>query len=98
MSDNIRFLPNVYFKLANTEKMFYQDIYSNYSCAELYEKILVNVNNNLRENESNLETSSKFEIVPSRNTESGLPLRKINTKLYEILKQEDMQAFYIRFI
>ena len=47
---------------------------------------------------SNLETISKFEIVPSRNTEDGLPLRKINTKLYEILKQEDMQTFYIRFI
>ena len=98
MTDNTRFIPNVYFKLANTERMFYQDICSSYTCTELYEKILANVNNNLRVNASNLDTISKFEIVPSRNTEDGLPLRKINTKLYEILNPGDMVAFYIRFI
>ena len=91
-----RFFPGVYFKLVYTEKTFYQDIYSDYTCKELYEKILENVSNNLLENNNTISNIEKFEIIPVRNTENGLPLRKIDDKLDDILGNDDMESFYIR--
>ena len=93
---NSRFFPGVYFKLVYTEKTFYQDIYSDYSCKELYDKILENVNNNLLDEDNTINNIEKFEIIPARNTEGGLPLRKIDDKLYDILGNDDMVSFYIR--
>ena len=93
---NSRFFPGVYFKLVYTEKTFYQDIYSDYTCKELYDKILENVNNNLLDEDNAISNIEKFEIIPARNTEAGLPLRRVDVRLYEILGCDDMCVFYIR--
>lgn len=102
------FYPNAYFKLAFTSRTFTQDIYSSYTCIELYEKILENINRYIIDNTNSATNSdngsliihdvSQFEIIPIKNTEHGLALRKINDKLLDILDSDDMQAFYIRLI
>ena len=43
MSSDSYFIPNCYFKLVFSEKHFYQDVYCDYTCKELYEKMLPSV-------------------------------------------------------
>ena len=88
-------VPNVYFKRALTEVFFYKDIYTDYSCKELYEKLLPDVNQNLLDN-SSIESIEKFEIVPVRNTEYGVKLPRIDAKLIDVIDKTDMVSFYIR--
>ena len=96
MSDSL-LIRNCYFKLALTEKTFYQDINADYTCKELYEKVLANVNTHLVDGDNIISNVSKFDIVPTRNTENGIGLPRIDACLYEVIHKDDMDAFYIRF-
>ena len=89
-------IPNCYFKLVFTEKHFYQDIYCDYTCKELYEKILPNVNRFIVEGD-NTEIN-KIEIVPIRNTENGLALTQIDVPLRDLIHKDDLNCFYIRLL
>ena len=87
---------NCYFKLALTEKTFYQDINADYTCKELYEKVLPNVNRYLMDRNDGFVSIDQFEIIPVRNTENGIGLPKIDACLYEVIHKDDMESFYIK--
>ena len=99
VNSNSNYRYRAYFKLVYTEKNFTQDIYSDYTCSELYEKIMDNMNTYImNEDNQTITNTLQFEIIPIRNTENGLALRKTDEKLYNILEEEDLKAFYIRCI
>ena len=89
-------IPNCYFKLVFTDMYFYQDIYSDYTCKELYEKILPAINRFMVEG-GNTEIN-KIEIVPIRNTENGLALTQIDVPLHDLINKDDLNCFYIRLL
>lgn len=96
MSSESYLIPNCYFKLVFSEKHFYQDVYCDYTCKELYEKILPSVNRFIVE-DGGVEID-KIEIVPVRNTENGLALTQINVPLHDLIHKADFNAFYIRLL
>lgn len=99
VNSNSNYRYRAYFKLAYTEKKFTQDIYSDYTCTELHEKIMANMNTYIMtEDNRTITNTSQFEIIPIRNSENGLALRKTDEKLYDILEEEDLKAFYIRHV